>query len=95
MDINYRIAISFLCVLFIVLNYFNIAWTTGGILTAYKILKLIIYIVLFYQLYRIITYFINKGGNKKMRLVKRSIQYIALNVIYSIARRILDDRKKK
>lgn len=30
-----------------------------------------------------------------MRLVKRSIQYIALNVIYSTARRILDDRKKK
>lgn len=29
------------------------------------------------------------------RLVKKAIQYIVLNVIYSIARRILDDRKKK
>ncbi|GEQ04512.1 hypothetical protein [Staphylococcus gallinarum] len=32
---------------------------------------------------------------KMKRLVKKAIQYIVLNVIYSIARRILDDRKKK
>ncbi|SUM46324.1 Uncharacterised protein [Staphylococcus intermedius NCTC 11048] len=30
-----------------------------------------------------------------MRLIKKLVQYIVLNVIYSIARRILDDRKKK